>query len=253
MTVPLVYDVNKLHDGEDKPTEKLFDNVDQWQALGKMHEVIRDHQGPVRFRPSARGTWGRWMSRPEAQQRIAELIRQLHSDQFVVTMFEPLGSDPRWSVRAQLMPYRSRILEWCEWGINHEGQIHYVQKRPMNMQDLKPGTLPLKVDCSEWATGCFDWAGVPGQYDPTGFGFDGAGSSFTMDDHLPTIGFNQLKPADLVVYGEPNHVSIIMNPGHDAGSTITCSHGEESGPERRSIAESMSAHKWFKLKRSLPF
>jgi hypothetical protein len=123
---------------------------------------------------------------------------------------------------------RSRIVDYCKWGIKNEPAIHYAQTRPMEnlLQPTRLQWLPRSADCSEFATDACAWAGAP---DPNGFGYSGLGYTGTMLSHLPHITAAMVQPGDLCVYGPfpGHHVIVAMEAGPDP---ICCSHGQESGP-----------------------
>src|SRR5215469_4718666 len=72
---------------------------------------------------------------------------------------------------------RARIVAVARWGVAHQPQIHYAEKRPIPIQPagvLHP--LPFTTDCSGFAITCYRAAAAP---DPSGHGYDGQG--FTGD------------------------------------------------------------------------
>ena len=120
---------------------------------------------------------------------------------------------------------RDRIVQFAQWGINNEPQIHYEQRRPMDGVD-QPRKLPLRTDCSGFSTLCYKWAGAP---DPNGQNYNGQGYTGTMLQHGRQIAKSAVQPGDLVVWG-PNpghHVALVLEGGADP---LLCSHGQEKGP-----------------------
>jgi cell wall-associated NlpC family hydrolase len=134
---------------------------------------------------------------------------------------------------------RQKIVEFAKWGCKHEPEIHYLQSRPMAGLD-SPEVLPLKTDCSGFATLCYKWAGGP---DPNGRKFCGAGWTGDMAAHGKHIAKSAVKPGDLIVYGgEPRHqhVCIVIEGGADPK---LISHGQEKGPFEISFSAETAAHK----------
>lgn len=120
---------------------------------------------------------------------------------------------------------RSRIVANARWGIRNEAQIHYGEVRPIDGL-REPRRLPLRTDCSGFATLCYAWAGAP---DPNGLDYGGAGYTGTLLAHMTTIPALVVRPGDLVVWGPApgHHVALVLEPGDDP---LLCSHGQERGP-----------------------
>lgn len=135
---------------------------------------------------------------------------------------------------------RQYVLRLCHWGIAHQGAIHYAQTRPI---PLRPAhilpRLPLRTDCSGWATICYRYAGAA---DPNGLGYSGQGYTGSLLRHMRHINRLAIRQGDLVVYGcksnpTGHHVAVIMSVGERTPETIiTCSHGSEAGPLEISVA-----------------
>jgi hypothetical protein len=120
---------------------------------------------------------------------------------------------------------RRKAVDYCEWALKNEPEIHYEQARPMRgLAVLKH--LPVREDCSEFATKALKYGGAP---DPNGLDYSGLGYTGTMLSHLPQITLPMVKPADLVVFGRfpGHHVCVVMEEGADPW---LCSHGQEAGP-----------------------
>lgn len=127
---------------------------------------------------------------------------------------------------------RAGIVAFCEWGIAHEGEIHYAMQRPMERlrtpAELKE--LPRDADCSEWATDSYAFAGGP---DPNGQDFSGTGNTGTMLEHCRPVNKQDAQPGDLAVFGvyPGHHVVVLLEDGTaNAGNPLVCSHGQEKGP-----------------------
>lgn len=120
---------------------------------------------------------------------------------------------------------RRRIVAVARWGIAHAAEIHYVELRPIEGLH-RPWGVPLRTDCSGFATLCYAWAGAP---DPNGRSYDGQGYTGTLLAHLRPVPLDGVRQGDLVVWGEPPgvHTALVLEPG---GDPLLCSHGEESGP-----------------------
>lgn len=120
---------------------------------------------------------------------------------------------------------RERIVAHARWGIAHRAEIHYAELRPIDGLH-EPRRLPLRTDCSGFATLCYAWAGAP---DPNGIGYSGQGYTGTLLEHMEAVPLRAAQPGDLVVFGPPPgcHVALVLEPGTDP---LLCSHGQEAGP-----------------------
>jgi len=140
----------------------------------------------------------------------------------------PPGYRARRNARAQgaaAASLRERIVSHARWGIAHRADIHYEQRRPIDGLH-EPRRLPLRTDCSGFATLCYAWAGAP---DPNGLGYSGQGYTGTLLQHMEAVPLEAVRPGDLVVFGPPpgRHVALVLEPGADP---LLCSHGQEAGP-----------------------
>jgi hypothetical protein len=126
---------------------------------------------------------------------------------------------------AKAVTLREQIVANARWGIANERDIHYVQARPIDAID-EARRLPLRTDCSGFATLCYAWAGAP---DPNGLAFCGQGYTGTLLRHMERIPAAAACPGDLVVWGPApgHHVALVLEPGVDP---LLCSHGQERGP-----------------------
>jgi peptidoglycan hydrolase-like protein with peptidoglycan-binding domain len=126
---------------------------------------------------------------------------------------------------------RGEIVANALFGVAHEADIHYEQLRPIDgIGDVHK--LPLNVDCSGFATLCYNWAGAP---DPNGLGYNGLGYTGTLLNHMDRIDRDAALPGDLVVIGpgSGDHVVIIVEAGSDP---MVVSHGREAGPTRQRLS-----------------
>jgi hypothetical protein len=117
---------------------------------------------------------------------------------------------------------RSKIVAEAKWGIVNKARIHYRQSRPIDGLN-KRHKLPLHTDCSGFVTLCYKWAGAR---DPNGNGYNGAGYTGTLENHMRHIPHAQIHPGDLCLW-KGRHVSLVIAAGPDP---VLASHGEESGP-----------------------
>jgi cell wall-associated NlpC family hydrolase len=120
---------------------------------------------------------------------------------------------------------RDQIVAVARWGIANEPQIHYEQSRPIDgLHDVHK--LPLRTDCSGFATLCYCWAGAP---DPNGNGYNGQGYTGTLLKAMRHIPPSAVQPGDLVVWGAypGKHVALVIGIGADPQ---LASHGQERGP-----------------------
>jgi hypothetical protein len=137
----------------------------------------------------------------------------------------PARQQERQQELASALTIRDQIVAYARWGIENEAQIHYEQLRPIDgVQTVQQ--LPLRTDCSGFATLCYAWAGAP---DPNGLGFNGQGYTGTMLTAMRRIPLSAVQPGDLVVWGPSpgNHVALVLESGDDP---LLCSHGQEKGP-----------------------
>ncbi|HEX3540078.1 MAG TPA: peptidoglycan-binding domain-containing protein [Acidimicrobiales bacterium] len=126
---------------------------------------------------------------------------------------------------------REQIVAVALWGVAHEPDIHYEQRRPIDGTN-QIDKLPLSTDCSGFATLCYNWAAAP---DPNGRDYDGYGYTGTLLRGMEMISSAAAQAGDLVVIGPGNgeHVVIIVEPGPDP---IVVSHGSEPGPKRQHLS-----------------
>jgi hypothetical protein len=121
---------------------------------------------------------------------------------------------------------RAQIVANARWGIANEAQVHYLQARPIDGLH-HAHQLPLRTDCSGFATLCYAWAGAP---DPNGLGYSGLGYTGTLLQHMTPVPLAAVQPGDLVVWGAApgHHVAIVLES--DGKDPLLCSHGQEKGP-----------------------
>jgi hypothetical protein len=120
---------------------------------------------------------------------------------------------------------RARIVAAARWGVAHQPQIHYAEKRPFPVQPA--GTLPrlpLTCDCSAWVSICYRAAATP---DPNQSDWNGMGFTGTLLKHGTKVAKPQ--PGDVVIYGPSpgHHAALVVGGGSDP---LTVSHGSEAGP-----------------------
>lgn len=117
---------------------------------------------------------------------------------------------------------RQGVCWMAKYGIAIQPVFHYAQTRPIP-HEIRAGG-PVTTDCSGSTTLFCELGGAP---DPSGFRFDGAGNTSTMLAHLKRRPFSHLRAADLVLFANPDHVAIVLEPGSDP---LLESHGFEGGP-----------------------
>lgn len=125
---------------------------------------------------------------------------------------------------------REAGVAYALWAYAHRMATHYSQARPMIL--MKSG-LPVRADCSGFATECYFAAGA---LDPNRRGYDGQGYTGTLIGHgkqVPSVW--ELKPLDLIFYGyttrasgafpvgSPTHVAVYV--GEIAGKPSVVSDG----------------------------
>ena len=128
---------------------------------------------------------------------------------------------------------REKIVANAKWGVQHAGEIHYEQRRPMDGLHY-PHKLPLYTDCSGFVTDCYKWAGAP---DPNGYGYNGQGYTGTLLNHMRQIMRSQLRIADLIVYGYFPGEHVVMFIGNDR----CISQGSEPDPREFTLEGMQSA------------
>jgi hypothetical protein len=122
---------------------------------------------------------------------------------------------------------------WCYY---NKDQVGYSGIRGREfLQECKiPPYIPSSLDCSGFATYCYDISGCP---DPNGRSFDGETHTGILWAHGRIIGDANVKegalqPGDLVFYahdgplrgGNSEHVAVYIDEG------MICSMGSEEGP-----------------------
>lgn len=129
--------------------------------------------------------------------------------------------------RAQKL--RAAIVEYAIWCANHAGSIHYAQVRPMDRLRRKY-LLPWWVDCSEFVTTMYCWAGGP---DPNGWNFNGYGNTDSMYNHGEFIALWDAKPGDVVIwhnFGWGTHHTALIVDVADRHDPKVVAMGSEAGP-----------------------
>lgn len=125
--------------------------------------------------------------------------------------------------------YRGKLVQEMDWMLAHEPAIHYLQRRPMHVDQVKNHQLPMWSDCSESTTELFRAVGLP---DPNNNGYNGSGFTGTLRRTSNRKSFSDLKPGDYIVYGggSGSHVVMVYKK-RLAGGYWVFSHGQESGPK----------------------
>lgn len=117
---------------------------------------------------------------------------------------------------------RKGVCWMARYGVSINPSFHYAMDRPIPHEI--PAGGPVTTDCSGSTTLFCELGGAP---DPSGFAFDGAGNTSTMLAHLKRKPSAHLRPADLVLFANPDHVAVVLVPGTDP---LLESHGFEGGP-----------------------
>lgn len=113
------------------------------------------------------------------------------------------------------------------------GTYEYSETRPMP-GSLFSGTLPIRIDCSAFATLCYKAAGQP---DPNGSGYDGSGFTGTLEAHGRTTTSPQ--PGDLAFWSSPDHVAVYVG----AGKVISM--GGQGDPTELAVSAETAYHASF--------
>jgi hypothetical protein len=140
------------------------------------------------------------------------------------------------------------IVAHALWGVEHDADIHYEQRRPIDgIGHVRQ--LPLHTDCSSgFVTLCYNWAGAP---DPNGQGYNGLGYTGTLLNYLDPIDPGDAQPGDLVVIGPGSgeHVVVIVEAGADS---VVVGSGSESGPSKGRLSSDGRTPKRFLRSRATP-
>ncbi len=129
---------------------------------------------------------------------------------------------------------RAAIAEFLEKAEANEPAWGYAQNRPVTV-DVDPSGASIKSDCSGIVIQAYRYAAkktglnVP---DPAKQKFTGFGNTDLFEDDHPQITDGQYRVGDLAHY--KGHVCICRKAG-DATTAVWTSHGQESGPEQRSL------------------
>jgi hypothetical protein len=129
---------------------------------------------------------------------------------------------------------RAAIAEFLEKAEANEPRWHYSQNRPVTV-DVDPAAASVNADCSGIAILAYRYAmkktGLD-VADPAKQRFSGFGNTDLFQDDHPQITDGQYEVGDLAHYR--GHVCICRKAG-DASTSIWTSHGQESGPEPRTL------------------
>ena len=97
---------------------------------------------------------------------------------------------------------------------NNPSTYEYSETRPMP-SSLLSGTLPIRIDCSAFATLCYKASGAP---DPNGLGYNGTGFTGTLEKHGQVT--SKPQPGDLAFFfpgqgpgGSFGHVTVYIGDG----------------------------------------
>lgn len=116
---------------------------------------------------------------------------------------------------------RQAIVYAALWGYYQRASMNYLQHRPM-VDMAPPPNVPGNLDCSQFATWCYQSAHAP---NPNGTGhYDGSGSTYVMKNFGSAISAAQLRLGDLVFYRSPAHVAVYIGNGY------VCEMGSDPGP-----------------------
>lgn len=137
---------------------------------------------------------------------------------------------------------RHELARAMDFLVAHHTRIRYQEIRPMRLHPTFPQLEAAVVagnevmDCSWSVT---QLCRVAGLKDPNGLGYDGAGNTQTMYDHLT----HYLNPAGagigaLCFFGVPGelgtqHVTMVRHPGKDP---VLFTHGHQGDPSYRLLS-----------------
>lgn len=134
-----------------------------------------------------------------------------------------------------LTKVRQNIVNECEWGVNHDANIHYDQIRPTPNAKWKAHQLPITTDCSGSEEAIFYTSGAT---DPSGLGFNGQGNTATLYANAEHLPLSELIPGDFIICfkgTETEHVYIVVARLGN-GDIKLFSHGQESTPAYENLS-----------------
>lgn len=196
-------------------TLDLKGKLDRARAkLGLKRQKGFDPKAPVVGKPARRQIADLQRRAPELRKRPGQ----------IGTFSDPVQ---HYLDRAGVRPddKRAAIVRAALWGVANTVAIHYDQVRPIPHR-LE---LPMRTDCSGFATLCYQIAGAA---DPNGRGYDGEGYTGTLNEHGTVVKPRDARPGDLCLYGVApcHHVTIVVEADPDGGDPLEASHGYEAGP-----------------------
>jgi prophage tail gpP-like protein len=108
---------------------------------------------------------------------------------------------------------------WARWSRPLDYSMTYARGTDFE----PPPNVPFVIDCSGFVSWCYKSAGAP---DPAGGNY--TGWTGPLWDHGTSVSIVQLKPGDLVFYGNPHstHSHVVIYIGHNH----VASHGSAGGP-----------------------
>jgi hypothetical protein len=129
---------------------------------------------------------------------------------------------------------RAAIAEFCEKAEANEPRWHYSQNRPVKV-DVDPTGASIASDCSGIVIQAYRYGmkktGLD-VADPAKQRWSGFGNTDLFEDDHPQVTDGRYRVGDLAHY--KGHVCICRKAG-DASTAVWTSHGQESGPEPRSL------------------
>jgi hypothetical protein len=108
---------------------------------------------------------------------------------------------------------RQRVIDAARFYLANAKHISYLDSRPIITlsRDIRPPDIPPSLDCSGLGISCYFAAGVEdvlGQENAHGYG-----NTWSLAEHGRPISVVQLRPADLIFYGNCSHVAIYEGNG----------------------------------------
>jgi cell wall-associated NlpC family hydrolase len=119
---------------------------------------------------------------------------------------------------------RTRVCQAAWFYHSERDDIGYSQARPISTlyYGIRPPQVPRYLDCSGLAITCYWVAGLAGYLgaeNTTGYG-----NTWSLNRHGVAVTRDELRPSDLVFYGDCSHVAIYVGDGR------VISHGSWPGP-----------------------
>lgn len=115
---------------------------------------------------------------------------------------------------------RAQVVDAARFYLANARHIAYSQTRPIVTisRNIRPPDIPHALDCSGLAITCYWVAGIASELGEENA--HGYGNTWSLADHGRAVKASELRPGDLVFYGNCSHVAVYEG----AGKIITNGH-----------------------------